>query len=136
MDVKNGEPIPRKSILKSRSRESSVCSDTSESSAADFEERRTFGRTLSHDENTYSDTSDGITEEDSPTGVLLHPTSSFQVNSAGPDSILRQYSNTVKIFNSMPTTLFVPLGKFLLQQQQCFRHIQQNGTDTINRQET
>ncbi|XP_029614714.1 unconventional prefoldin RPB5 interactor 1 isoform X1 [Salmo trutta] len=78
VDVKNGEPIPRKSILKSRSRESSVCSDTSESSAADFEERRTFGRTLSHDENTYSDTSDGITEEDSPTGVLLHPTSSFQ----------------------------------------------------------
>ncbi|CAB1322967.1 unnamed protein product [Coregonus sp. 'balchen'] len=78
VDVKNGEPIPRKSILKSRSRESSVCSDTSESSAADFEERRTFGRTLSHDENTYSDTSDGITEEDSPTGVPLHPTSRFQ----------------------------------------------------------
>ncbi|XP_064807638.1 unconventional prefoldin RPB5 interactor 1-like isoform X2 [Oncorhynchus masou masou] len=74
VDVKNGEPIPRKSILKSRSRENSGCSDTSESSAADFEERRTFGRTLSHDENTCSDTSDGITEEDSPTGNPLHPT--------------------------------------------------------------
>ncbi|CAB1313607.1 unnamed protein product [Coregonus sp. 'balchen'] len=54
VDVKNGEPIPRKSILKSRSRENSGCSDTSESSAADFEERRTFGRTLSHDENILS----------------------------------------------------------------------------------
>ncbi|KAK6320010.1 hypothetical protein J4Q44_G00091170 [Coregonus suidteri] len=78
VDVKNGEPIPRKSILKSRSRENSGCSDTSESSAADFEERRTFGRTLSHDENMYSDTSDGITEEDSPTGNPLHPTRRFE----------------------------------------------------------
>uniref|UniRef100_A0A8C8FM36 Protein phosphatase 1 regulatory subunit 19 n=1 Tax=Oncorhynchus tshawytscha TaxID=74940 RepID=A0A8C8FM36_ONCTS len=78
VDVKNGEPIPRKSILKSRSRENSGCSDTSESSAADFEERRTFGRTLSHDENTCSDTSDGITEEDSPTGNPLHPTRRFE----------------------------------------------------------
>uniref|UniRef100_A0A3Q0RNC6 URI1 prefoldin like chaperone n=1 Tax=Amphilophus citrinellus TaxID=61819 RepID=A0A3Q0RNC6_AMPCI len=66
VDVKNGEPIPRKSILKSRSRENSVCSDTSESSAADFEERRMMGRSFSHDEATHSDTSDGITEEDSP----------------------------------------------------------------------
>ncbi|KAJ8417871.1 hypothetical protein AAFF_G00227140 [Aldrovandia affinis] len=41
VDVVNGELVPRKSILKSRSRENSVCSDTSESSAADFEERRT-----------------------------------------------------------------------------------------------
>lgn len=80
MDVKNGEPIPRKSILKSRSRENSVCSDTSESSTADFEERRMIGRSFSHDEATHSDTSDGITEEDSPTAVPLHPASRFEVN--------------------------------------------------------
>lgn len=79
VDVKNGEPIPRKSILKSRSRENSVCSDTSESSAADFEERRIMGRSFSHDEATHSDTSDGITEEDSPTAVLLQPPSRFEV---------------------------------------------------------
>ncbi|XP_029290472.1 unconventional prefoldin RPB5 interactor 1 isoform X2 [Cottoperca gobio] len=78
VDVKNGEPIPRKSILKSRSRENSVCSDTSESSAADFEERRMVGRSFSHDEATHSDTSDGITEEDSPTAVPLHHASRFE----------------------------------------------------------
>ncbi|KAG7244452.1 hypothetical protein INR49_030104 [Caranx melampygus] len=78
VDVKNGEPIPRKSILKSRSRENSVCSDTSESSAADFDERRVIGRSFSHDEATHSDTSDGITEEDSPTAVPLHPASRFE----------------------------------------------------------
>uniref|UniRef100_A0A7N5ZZ98 Protein phosphatase 1 regulatory subunit 19 n=1 Tax=Anabas testudineus TaxID=64144 RepID=A0A7N5ZZ98_ANATE len=78
VDVRNGEPIPRKSILKSRSRENSVCSDTSESSAADFEERRMIGRSFSHDEGTHSDNSDGITEEDSPTAVPLHPTSRFE----------------------------------------------------------
>ncbi|KAJ8272096.1 hypothetical protein COCON_G00109550 [Conger conger] len=68
VDVVNGELVPRKSILKSRSRENSVCSDTSESSAADFEERRGLGRSLSHDEGTHSDTSEGILEEESPTG--------------------------------------------------------------------
>lgn len=78
VDVKNGEPIPRKSILKSRSRENSVCSDTSESSTADFEERRMMGRSFSHDEAMHSDTSDGITEEDSPTVVLLQPPSRFE----------------------------------------------------------
>ncbi|XP_019962051.1 unconventional prefoldin RPB5 interactor 1 [Paralichthys olivaceus] len=78
VDVKNGEPIPRKSILKSRSRENSVCSDTSESSAADFEERRMIGRSFSHDEATHSDTSDGITEEDSPTAAPLHPPNRFE----------------------------------------------------------
>lgn len=78
VDVKNGEPIPRKSILKSRSRENSVCSDTSESSAADFEERRMIGRSFSHDEATHSDTSDGITEEDSPTAVPMQLPSRFE----------------------------------------------------------
>lgn len=72
MDVKNGEPFPRKSILKSRSRENSVCSDTSESSAADFEERRAIGRGLSHEDAAHSDTSDGITEEDSPGTAHMH----------------------------------------------------------------
>lgn len=72
MDVKNGELFPRKSILKSRSRENSVCSDTSESSAADFEERRVIGRSLSHEDATHSDTSDGITEEDSPGAAPAH----------------------------------------------------------------
>lgn len=79
VDMRNGEPIPRKSILKSRSRENSVCSDTSESSAAEFEERRMIGRGFSHDEATHSDTSDGITEEDSPTAVPLQPASRFEV---------------------------------------------------------
>ncbi|TRY85231.1 hypothetical protein DNTS_009269 [Danionella cerebrum] len=79
VDLVNGEPMPRKSILKSRSRENSVCSDTSESSAADFEERRAaFGRSWSHDDTTYSDTSDGITEEDSPTGVSPHTNGRFE----------------------------------------------------------
>lgn len=77
VDVKNGEPFPRKSILKSRSRENSVCSDTSESSAADFEERRVVCRSFSHDDG--GDTSDCVTEEDSPTAVPLHPASRFEV---------------------------------------------------------
>ncbi|XP_053742610.1 unconventional prefoldin RPB5 interactor 1 [Synchiropus splendidus] len=92
VDVRNGEPVPRKSILKSRSRENSVCSDTSESSAADFEERRMAVRSFSHDEATHSDTSDGITEEDSPTAVPLLPTSRFEA-----------FSGTVVEKEPMPT---------------------------------
>ncbi|XP_035498509.2 unconventional prefoldin RPB5 interactor 1 [Scophthalmus maximus] len=94
VDVKNGEPFPRKSILKSRSRENSVCSDTSESSAADFDERRVIGRSVSHDEATHSDTSDGITEEDSPTAVPLHPASRFEA-----------FSGTVVEKDPMPSSL-------------------------------
>ncbi|KAI4904466.1 hypothetical protein NFI96_015120 [Prochilodus magdalenae] len=79
VDVVNGEPVPRKSILKSRSRENSVCSDTSESSTADFEERRAyFGRTHSHDEATHSDASDGITEEDNLSSLSLRPNGRFE----------------------------------------------------------
>ncbi|XP_063053290.1 unconventional prefoldin RPB5 interactor 1 [Engraulis encrasicolus] len=79
VDKVNGELIPRKSILKSRSRENSVCSDTSESSAADFEERRSMlSRAFSHDDNTHSDTSDYVTEEDSPPGVPTHTGSRFE----------------------------------------------------------
>ncbi|XP_059916824.1 unconventional prefoldin RPB5 interactor 1 [Gadus macrocephalus] len=73
VDVKNGEPVPRKSILKSRSRENSVCSDTSESSAADFDERRLVCRSVSHDDAPHSDTSDGHTEDDSPTPLPRTP---------------------------------------------------------------
>ncbi|XP_010773901.1 unconventional prefoldin RPB5 interactor 1 [Notothenia coriiceps] len=94
VDVKNGEPIPRKSILKSRSRENSVCSDTSESSAADFDERRMIGRSFSHDDTTHSDTSDGLTEEDSPTAVPLHPASRFEA-----------FSGTVVEKDPMPTAV-------------------------------
>ncbi|XP_023378821.1 unconventional prefoldin RPB5 interactor 1 [Pteropus vampyrus] len=64
VDVVNGEYIPRKSILKSRSREDSVCSDTSESSAADFDDRRGLSRSISCDEATCSDTSESILEEE------------------------------------------------------------------------
>ncbi|XP_028307300.1 unconventional prefoldin RPB5 interactor 1 [Gouania willdenowi] len=78
VDVKNGELVPRKSILKSRSRENSVCSDTSESSTADFDERRIIGRSFSHDEANHSDTSDGIAEEDSPVSVPLQTHSRFE----------------------------------------------------------
>ncbi|XP_068595559.1 unconventional prefoldin RPB5 interactor 1 [Brachionichthys hirsutus] len=94
VDVRNGEPIPRKSILKSRSRENSVCSDTSESSAADFEERRMIGRSFSHDEATHSDTSDGITEEDSPTALPQQPGSRFEA-----------FSGTVIEKDPMPSVL-------------------------------
>ncbi|NWV70851.1 RMP protein, partial [Malurus elegans] len=64
VDVVNGEYVPRKSILKSRSRENSVCSDTSENSAAEFDDRRGVQRSISCDEATQSDTSEGILEEE------------------------------------------------------------------------
>lgn len=82
--MKNGEPFPRKSILKSRSRENSVCSDTSESSAADFEERRVICRGLSHEDTAHSDTSDGITEEESPGVAHTHTASRFEVSRTCP----------------------------------------------------
>ncbi|XP_016066938.1 PREDICTED: unconventional prefoldin RPB5 interactor 1 [Miniopterus natalensis] len=64
VDLVNGEYVPRKSILKSRSREDSVCSDTSESSAADFDERRGLLRSVSCEEATCSDASESILEEE------------------------------------------------------------------------
>ncbi|XP_037001089.2 unconventional prefoldin RPB5 interactor 1 [Artibeus jamaicensis] len=63
VDLVNGEYVPRKSILKSRSRENSVCSDTSESSAADLEERRGPLRGLSWEEAAGGDASESILEE-------------------------------------------------------------------------
>ncbi|XP_078066915.1 unconventional prefoldin RPB5 interactor 1 isoform X2 [Mustelus asterias] len=65
VDVVNGEYIPRKSILKSRSRENSVCSDTSESSTTEFEDRWCTLRSLSHEEAIHSDASEcSILEEE------------------------------------------------------------------------
>lgn len=66
VDVVNGEYVPRKSILKSRSRENSVCSDTSESSTADFDDRRALLRGISCEEATCSDTGESIQEEEQP----------------------------------------------------------------------
>lgn len=63
MDVVNGEYVPRKSILKSRSRENSVCSDTSESSAADVDDRRAVLRSVSWEEAPGPDASASISEE-------------------------------------------------------------------------
>ncbi|XP_068938680.1 unconventional prefoldin RPB5 interactor 1 isoform X2 [Petaurus breviceps papuanus] len=63
VDVVNGEYVPRKSILKSRSRENSVCSDTSESSAAELEDRRGVMRTLSHEEAACPEPSEGTLNE-------------------------------------------------------------------------
>lgn len=63
VDVVNGEYVPRKSILKSRSRENSVCSDTSESSAADVDDRRAVLRSVSWEEAPGPDASASISEE-------------------------------------------------------------------------
>ncbi|KAM9510292.1 unconventional prefoldin RPB5 interactor-like isoform 2-T2 [Guaruba guarouba] len=64
VDVVNGEYVPRKSILKSRSRENSVCSNTSDNSAAEFDDRRGVQRSISCDEATQSDNSESILEEE------------------------------------------------------------------------
>ncbi|KAM8775311.1 unconventional prefoldin RPB5 interactor 1 [Rhynchonycteris naso] len=64
VDLVNGEYVPRKSILKSRSREDSVCSDTSESSATDPDERRGLLRGLSSEEAACSDAGESIVEEE------------------------------------------------------------------------
>ncbi|XP_014399543.1 PREDICTED: unconventional prefoldin RPB5 interactor 1 [Myotis brandtii] len=63
VDLVNGAYIPRKSILKSRSRENSVCSDTSEGSA-DCEERRGLLRSVSCQEAVGSDAGESILEEE------------------------------------------------------------------------
>ncbi|XP_038003940.1 unconventional prefoldin RPB5 interactor 1 [Motacilla alba alba] len=73
VDVVNGEYVPRKSILKSRSRENSVCSDTSENGAAEFDDRRGVQRSISCDEATQSDNSEGILEEEEGEGKQQLP---------------------------------------------------------------
>ncbi|XP_006887930.1 PREDICTED: unconventional prefoldin RPB5 interactor 1 [Elephantulus edwardii] len=65
VDIVNGEYFPRKSILKSRSRENSVCSDTSESSAAEFDDRRGVLRSVSYEEAACSDSNENALEEES-----------------------------------------------------------------------
>ncbi|XP_077166891.1 unconventional prefoldin RPB5 interactor 1 [Paroedura picta] len=64
VDVVNGEYVPRKSILKSRSRENSVCSDTSESSTLEFDDRRGILRSVSYEEAIFSDNGEGILVEE------------------------------------------------------------------------
>ncbi|XP_067905448.1 unconventional prefoldin RPB5 interactor 1 [Heterodontus francisci] len=79
VDVVNGEYIPRKSILKSRSRENSVCSDTSESSTTEFEDRRCTLRSLSHEDAIHSDASEcSILEEENISSKPLPWPSSFE----------------------------------------------------------
>ncbi|XP_072926217.1 unconventional prefoldin RPB5 interactor 1 isoform X1 [Hemitrygon akajei] len=80
VDVVNGEYMPRKSILKSRSRENSICSDTSESSTTEFEDRRCTLRSISHEEAIQSDASEcSILEEDELTSSKPLPwPSSFE----------------------------------------------------------
>ncbi|XP_054856541.1 unconventional prefoldin RPB5 interactor 1 [Eublepharis macularius] len=68
VDVVNGEYVPRKSILKSRSRENSVCSDTSESSTVEYDDRRGVLRSISYEEAAYSDNGEGILEEEEEEG--------------------------------------------------------------------
>ncbi|KAK2495729.1 hypothetical protein MC885_002896, partial [Smutsia gigantea] len=65
VDAVNGDYVPPKSILKRCSRENSVCSDTSESSPADFDDRRGI-LSISCEEVTCSDTKFKKTQEDSP----------------------------------------------------------------------
>lgn len=60
VDVVNGEYVFRKSILKFRSRENSVCSDISESSTVDFDDRRVFLRGISCEEVICSDIGESI----------------------------------------------------------------------------
>ncbi|KAJ1082667.1 hypothetical protein NDU88_002832 [Pleurodeles waltl] len=75
VDVKNGEYVPRKSILKSRSRDDSICSDTSESSAAEFEDRRGMMRSLSCDDAIFFDASEGVLPEEYHSSSKHSPTS-------------------------------------------------------------
>uniref|UniRef100_G1PY68 Protein phosphatase 1 regulatory subunit 19 n=1 Tax=Myotis lucifugus TaxID=59463 RepID=G1PY68_MYOLU len=64
VDLVNGAYIPRKSILKPRSRENSVCSDTSEGSADCEEERRGLLRSVSCEEAMGSGAGESILEEE------------------------------------------------------------------------
>uniref|UniRef100_A0A8C9A3E4 Protein NNX3 n=1 Tax=Prolemur simus TaxID=1328070 RepID=A0A8C9A3E4_PROSS len=68
VDVVNGEYVPRKSILKCRSRENSVCSDTSESSATEPDDRRGALRGLGCEEATCSDAAESVLGEEPQQG--------------------------------------------------------------------
>ncbi|KAG8510023.1 Unconventional prefoldin RPB5 interactor [Galemys pyrenaicus] len=86
VDVVNGEYVPRKSILKSRSRENSVCSDTSESSAADLEDRRGLVRSVSCEDAVCGDAGESTPEDEQQ----HHPKRSLP-SSAAPEA----FSGTV-----------------------------------------
>ncbi|MEE6500563.1 hypothetical protein FKM82_003832 [Ascaphus truei] len=73
VDLVNGEYVPRKSIMKSRSREDSVCSDTSESSVADMDDRPGYLRSFSCEENIFSDPGEGVLEEEDRQHKKLSP---------------------------------------------------------------
>ncbi|ETE69418.1 Unconventional prefoldin RPB5 interactor, partial [Ophiophagus hannah] len=73
VDVVNGEYVPRKSILKSRSRENSVCSDTSESSTTEFDDRRGILRSLSYEDATHSDNRTVVEKEPLSPSTIPHP---------------------------------------------------------------
>ncbi|KAM3919563.1 unconventional prefoldin RPB5 interactor 1 isoform 1-T1 [Leptodactylus fuscus] len=82
VDVVNGEYVPRKSIMKSRSRENSVCSDTSDHSSHEFEERRSYIRNVSLEDNTFSDHSeedDRSHKKASPVSGPLEPFSGMVI---------------------------------------------------------
>lgn len=66
VDLVNGEYVPRKSIMKSRSREDSVCSDTSENSSHEFEDRRGYQRNISMEDSIFSDEDDKMHKKLSP----------------------------------------------------------------------
>ncbi|KAM9302342.1 unconventional prefoldin RPB5 interactor 1 [Gastrophryne carolinensis] len=93
VDVVNGEYVPRKSIMKSRSRENSVCSDTSENSSHELEERRGYQRNISMEDSIFSDHS----EDDDRTHKKLSPVS-------GP---LEAFSGTV--IEKEPFSISVPI---------------------------
>ncbi|XP_040832429.1 unconventional prefoldin RPB5 interactor 1 [Ochotona curzoniae] len=75
VDVVNGEYVPRKSILKSRSRENSVCSDTSESSAAEPEERRGAVRSVSWEDAACSGAGESAVGEEPQENLKCLPSS-------------------------------------------------------------
>uniref|UniRef100_A0A8D0GQA4 URI1 prefoldin like chaperone n=1 Tax=Sphenodon punctatus TaxID=8508 RepID=A0A8D0GQA4_SPHPU len=81
VDVVNGEYVPRKSILKSPSRENSVCSDTSESSAEEEEEgQEHHPKKLSPVSGTFKAFSGTVIEKEllSPS-LIPHPTIALPV---------------------------------------------------------
>ncbi|XP_072278517.1 unconventional prefoldin RPB5 interactor 1 isoform X2 [Pyxicephalus adspersus] len=71
VDLVNGEYVPRKSIMKCRSRENSVCSDTSENSSHELEDKRGYQRNISMEDSIFSDQS----EEDDRMHKKLSPVS-------------------------------------------------------------
>ncbi|KAM5137982.1 unconventional prefoldin RPB5 interactor 1 [Mantella aurantiaca] len=87
VDVVNGEYVPRKSIMKSRSREDSVCSDTSENSSHELDDRRGYQRNISMEDSAFSDEDDRTHKKLSPVSSLLSEAFSGTVIEKEPFSI-------------------------------------------------